>query len=139
MDSSLYVPWFSVGEADEDAFGTLDGAWRRFVSVLRERAVSLPCDPDDTLILRPEETGFAHLLALLYVVRPETNSVSHVYGAFFDGQGVLGTELHNQMYIPLHGGMLRVAGSPGRCAELTADWFDHILRDQADNPAAPIP
>ncbi|MEV5010456.1 hypothetical protein AB0K74_37090 [Streptomyces sp. NPDC056159] len=141
MDGSVYVPWFSVGEADADAFETLDGAWRRFVSVLRKRAVTWPCDPDDTLILRPEETGFAHLLALLYAVRPGTNAISHVFGAFYDGQGVLGTELHNQMYIPLHGpvvGTFRVAGSPGRCAELTADWFERILRGQAGDLAAPM-
>ncbi|MEU6419459.1 hypothetical protein [Streptomyces spiralis] len=139
MDHRLYVPWFSVGEADEDAFEMLDGVWRRFVSVLRERAVTWPCDPDDTLILRPEETGFAHLLALVHAVMPGTNVISHVFGAFFDGQGVLGTELHNQMYISLQGsaaGTLHVAGSPGRCAELTADWFERILRGQVGNVTA---
>ncbi|MEJ8662074.1 MULTISPECIES: hypothetical protein [Streptomyces] len=136
MDGRVYVPWFSVGETDEDAFETLEGARRTFVSVLRERAVTWPCEPDDTLILRPEETGFAHLLALLYAVTPGTHDVSHVFGAFFDGQGVLGTELHDQMYIPLQGsvvGVHRVAGSPARCAELTADWFERILRGQAGN------
>jgi hypothetical protein len=70
------------------------------VFVLRERAVTWPCDPDDTLILLPEETGFAQLLALLHPVTPGTNAVSCVFGAFFDGQGVLGTEVHNRRYIP---------------------------------------
>lgn len=141
MDSRVYVPWFPVGDADEDAFDTLDDARRRFVSVLRERAVTWSCDPDDTFVLRPEKTGFAHLLALLCAVTPGTNVISHVFGAFFDGQGVLGTELHDQMYIPLQGsvvGVLRVAGSPGRCAELTADWFERILRGQAGSLAVPV-
>jgi hypothetical protein len=137
MDGRAYVPWFSVGETDEDAFETLGGVWRTFVSVLRERAVTWPCDPDDTLILRPEETGFAHLLALLYPVTPGTNSISCVFGAFFDGQGVLGTEVHNQMYIPQVQEsvveILHAAGSAARCAELTADWFERILRGEAGN------
>src|SRR5262249_20430239 len=93
MDGRAYVPWFSVGETDEDAFDTLEGTWQTFVSVLRERAVTWLCDPEDTVVLRPEETGFAHLVALLYPAQP-------VFGAFFDGQGVFGTELHDQMYIP---------------------------------------
>ncbi|MGW1028166.1 hypothetical protein ACWD4J_31505 [Streptomyces sp. NPDC002577] len=137
MDGPVYVPWFSVGETDEDAFETLDSAWRTFVSVLRERAVTWPCEPDDTLILRPEETGFAHLLALVYGVTPETDSVSCVFGAFFDGEGVLGTEVHNQMYIPqVHESLVEIlhaAGSPARCAELTADWFERVLRGEAGN------
>ncbi|MFE9311165.1 hypothetical protein ACIQCF_27915 [Streptomyces sp. NPDC088353] len=137
MDSRVYVPWFSVGETDEDAFQRLEGAWRTFVSVLRERAVTWPCQPHDTLILRPEETAFAHLLALLYPVTPGTNSISCVFGAFFDGQGVLGTEVHNQMYIPQVQEsvveILHAAGSPARCAELTADWFERILLGEAGN------
>jgi hypothetical protein len=86
MDGRVYVPWFSVGETDADAFETLEGAQRTFVSVLGERAVAWPCDPDDTLILCPEETGFAHLLALLYPVTPGTDAISCVFGAFFDGR-----------------------------------------------------
>jgi hypothetical protein len=96
-----YVPWFSVGKGVEDEFRALRGAERAFVRVLRERAVTWPCEPDDTLVLRPEETGFAHLLAVLYAVPPGSDAVSHVFGAFFDGQGVLGTEVHDQMLIPL--------------------------------------
>ncbi|MER5183338.1 hypothetical protein ABT009_34195 [Streptomyces sp. NPDC002896] len=137
MDGHVYVPWFSVGETDEDEFETMEGAWRTFVSVLRERAVTWPCEPDDTLILLPEETGFAHLLALVFGVAPGSNSISCVFGAFFDGQGVLGTEVHNQMYIPqVHESqveILHAVGSPARCAELTADWFERILRGEAGN------
>ncbi|MBC6460227.1 hypothetical protein [Actinomadura sp. HBU206391] len=85
----------------------------------------------------PEETGFAHLLALLFPVTPGTDAITRVFGAFFDGQSVLGTEVHNQMYIPqFHGSVVEVlhaAGSPVRCAALTADWFERILRDEAGN------
>jgi hypothetical protein len=60
-----------------------------------------------------------------------------VFGAFFDGQGVLGTEVHNQMYIPQVQEsvveILHAARSPGRCAELTADWYERILRAEAGN------
>jgi hypothetical protein len=50
----VYVPWFSVGDTDKDALATLEGAQRTFVSVLRERAVTWPCDPDDTVVLPPD-------------------------------------------------------------------------------------
>ncbi|MFF5975456.1 hypothetical protein ACFY7C_28510 [Streptomyces sp. NPDC012769] len=118
------IPWFWVGEDDTtDAFGELEGSARRFVRVLRERAVTWGGDPDDTFVLRPEETGFGHLVALVRVG-------AEVFGAFFDEQGgVYGTELHDQMYVPLHGssaGPFRTAGSPGACAERTADWFETL-------------
>ncbi|MEU8528466.1 MULTISPECIES: hypothetical protein [Streptomyces] len=130
--SSAYEPWFFVGEGDDDAFATLEGARRTFVGVLRERAVTWPGDPADTSVLLPEETGFAHPLAVLRVVSRETGVLSHVFGVLYDGQGVLGTEVHEQMYLPRHGsaaGMLRVGGSPTLCAERTADWLERILRD----------
>ncbi|MBD2899616.1 hypothetical protein amrb99_86000 [Actinomadura sp. RB99] len=132
MDGRLYVPWFAVGDPEEDELETLEAAQHTFVSVLRERAAAWPCDPEDTAVLRPEETGFAHLLALLSPVTPGTDSVGSVFGAFFDGQGVLGTEVHNQMLIPmLHESVVEVlhaAGSPAQCAELTADWFERVQR-----------
>ncbi|WP_157875926.1 hypothetical protein [Peterkaempfera griseoplana] len=103
MDDRVNMPWFSVGDADDDASATLDAAGRRYVSVLRDRAATWPCDPEETFVLRPEESGFAHLLAVLCLVRAATDVVSHVFGVFFDGQGVLGSELHNQMYTPLGG------------------------------------
>ncbi|MFD5323778.1 hypothetical protein [Streptomyces sp. NPDC127092] len=121
--------WFWVGESDEvDAVEELPESGRRFVRALRERAVTWPGDPDDTFVLRPEETGFGHLLAVV-------QAGSDVFGAFFDEQGgVYGAELHNQMYIPLHGspaaGGFRTAGSAARCAERTADWFEGLLRSR---------
>lgn len=118
--------WFWVGESDEeDAFHELGDMEQRFVRGLRERAVTWPGDSDDTFVLRPEETGFAHLLA---VVR----AGSGVFGALFDVQGgVYAIELHDQMFLPLHGssaGTFRVSGSGTACAERTADWFERLVR-----------
>ncbi|MEV6326117.1 hypothetical protein [Streptomyces sp. NPDC051909] len=118
--------WFWVGESGEvDGFAELGDADRRFVRGLRERAVTWVGDADDTFVLRPEETGFAHLLV---VVRGRDG----VFGALFDVQGgVYASELHDQMYLPLHGssaGTFRASGSATACAERAADWFERLVR-----------
>lgn len=127
------MPWFSVGRTDDDEFDTLNAEQRRFVTVLRERAVTWPCDPDDTVIFRGGvDTNFAHLLAVTYPDVLAGQPSDAAFGVFFDGQGVLGGEVHNQMYILLDHREsavqpFRASGSPARCAEHTADWFERIL------------
>jgi hypothetical protein len=127
--------WFEV----EDELDEIQDA---FVTVLRERAVIWPLEPDyaDVLlphyvaygyVLEPGQTSHGRLLVVIDVPDPVRRNILLTVGAYFAEDRVTGDKLHNQLYTlpdeptPL---AFEEVGNPEALSSRTADWFEAILR-----------
>ncbi|MER6072750.1 hypothetical protein ABT187_28680 [Streptomyces sp. NPDC001817] len=122
----LQFDWFEEDEEDD-----LSDAQRAFLVVLRSRAGTWPCRPEDTQLVEPED-DCPRWRAVVDVTAQIAPLILITVGVCFDGTSIWAGEVDSGGYYPRPADESRVevieaAGSPEDLARMAADWFERVL------------
>ncbi|WP_035805192.1 hypothetical protein [Kitasatospora mediocidica] len=124
----IELDWFEEDEEDD-----LSQAERAFLALLRMRARTWSCGPQNTELVKPADGCRCWRAVLDLSVEMEPRGLGLVtVGVCFDGTSIRCSEVHNQSYYPRPDDQSRVevveaTGTPQGLAEIAAEWFERIL------------